>query len=107
MKPPLHLALPLLAACSAAEARPPIVFDEASLTRHRLEGETIVAVLASAGPPSAEVPVEVTISPQGEVVKARVDPEENREGADPAAALAAARQWTFRPFRYRGEAVAA
>jgi hypothetical protein len=95
----------LLAACAAAEARPPIVFDEASLVRHRLQGATTVAVPVDSS--RAEVAVQVTVSPRGEVVEARADPKRDHSGADPAAALAAVRRWTFRPFHYRGEAVAA
>jgi TonB family protein len=101
------VALPALAACTAAEARPPIGFDDATLARHRVEGETIVAVAESAGRPGAEVPIMVTISPEGQVVSARVDTEQVDEKADPAAALAAARRWKFRPFHYRGEPVPA
>lgn len=110
MKPRLLFPL-LLAACApaeaTAEARPPIVFDDASLVRHRLQGETSVAVPASTPWPRAEMPIQVTVSPEGGVVEARVDPKDNRAGVDPAAALAAVRRWTFRPFRYRGKAVAA
>lgn len=98
---------PLLAACAAAEARPPIGFDEDSLIRHRLKGESKVAVPGRAGVRGAEVPVAVTISPDGQVVSAKVDKKADYDKADPAAALAAALRWKFRPFRYRGEPVAA
>jgi hypothetical protein len=101
------LALPLLAACAAGEARPPIVFDSATLTRHRLEGEQSVDVAQSIGSPESGVPVTVTISPEGEVTLAEVNAKENYDKADPGPAVAAARGWKFRPFHYRGGAVAA
>jgi hypothetical protein len=107
MKAPYLFALPLLAVCTAAEARPPIVFDDATVARHRVEGETNVAVPASAGMSMAGVDVMVTISPQGEVVAAEADKRRNFEGPDPGPAIIAARRWKFRPFHYRGEAVAA
>lgn len=108
MKALLLFPLPLLAACAAAaQARPPIVFDGATLARHRLEGETSVAVPASAGAPMFGADVMVTVSPQGEVVAAKADRERNFEGADPGPALAAVRRWKFRPFLYRGKAVQA
>lgn len=107
MKRPYFLAVPLLAACAAAEARPPIVFDSATLVRHRQEGEQSVAVPRSIGSPWGGVPIAVTVSPEGEVTSARVDAEADYEKADPGPALAAARGWKFRPFLYRGAAVAA
>jgi hypothetical protein len=107
MKASFLVALPLLAAFAAAEARPPIVFGSDMLERHRLEGETKVALPGRAGPSTAQVPVMLTISPKGEVLDAKVDPKQDFGGSDPAAAIASARRWKFRPFRYRGEAVAA
>ncbi|HEU0099945.1 MAG TPA: DUF6438 domain-containing protein [Allosphingosinicella sp.] len=100
-------ALPLLAACTAAQARPPIVFDDATFVRHRLEGETRILVPAPARAPMFGADVMVTVSPEGRVVAAEADRNRNFEGADPAPAIAAARRWKFRPFHYRGEAVAA
>jgi hypothetical protein len=100
-------ALPLLAACAAAEARPPIGFGEESLLNHRLAGESSVVVPAAAGAAWSGVPVVVTISPAGEVVSAKLGGADYDKKADPAWALAAARRWKFRPFEYRGVAVAA
>ncbi|HEX8222224.1 MAG TPA: DUF6438 domain-containing protein [Allosphingosinicella sp.] len=97
----------LLAAAAPAQARPPIVFDEAVLLRHRLAGESSLAAPASALAPVSSVEVSVTISPHGDVVAAEADRKRNFEGADLAPALAAARLWKFQPFRYRGEPVAA
>ncbi|HEX8238589.1 MAG TPA: DUF6438 domain-containing protein [Allosphingosinicella sp.] len=95
-------ALPLAAVSGTVQARPPIGFSTESLLEHRLAGETSVVVPE----PRAweEVPVIVTISPTGEVTSAESDPKRNG-GPDPAPALAAARRWKFRPFRYRGEPV--
>ncbi|HEX9948472.1 MAG TPA: DUF6438 domain-containing protein, partial [Allosphingosinicella sp.] len=107
MKRPVLFAMPVLAACSAAQARPPIVFDDSTVARHRVQGEASVAVPASAGAAMSEVQVMLTISPTGEVVAAEVDKKRGLDGSDPALALAAARRWKFRPFRYRGEAVTA
>jgi hypothetical protein len=101
------LAMPLLAAFAAAGARPPMVFDSATLVRHRLEGEESVVVPAAIGPAWSGVRIFVTVSPDGEVTAARADGKLNDEKVDPGPALAAARRWRFRPFRYRGEAVAA
>lgn len=106
MKAKFLIAAALLAAGTAA-ARPPIVFDGASLKRHRVEGVAVLTVSGPAGASRAEIPVTVVISPQGDVVSASVDAEPDGEKVDPAAALAAARGWKFRPFRYRGEAVTA
>jgi hypothetical protein len=83
------------------------VFDDATLARHRLEGETNVAVPASAGSAMSGADIMVTVSPEGAVVAAVADRKRNFEGSDPGPALAAARRWKFRPFHYRGEAVAA
>jgi hypothetical protein len=108
MKAPFLFAVPLLFACAALTgARPPIGYDEDSLVRHRLEGETSVAVAESAGRPGSKVPVMVTISTQGQVVSAKLDKDGNYDKADPSAALATARRWKFRPFYYRGEPVTA
>lgn len=107
MKCSFLLALALSTAGAAAAPRPPIVFDEATLARHRLAGETNVAVPASAGPAMSGADIMVTVSPKGEVVAAEADGKRNFEGSDPKPALAAVRGWKFRPFLYRGEAVAA
>lgn len=96
-------ALPLAALCGTGEARPPIGFSPESLLEHRLAGETSVVVPKLRG--WEQVPVIVTISPTGEVTAAETDPKRNIGVTDPAPALAAARRWKFRPFRYRGEPV--
>ncbi len=83
------------------------MFGSASLLKHRLSGEESVAVPAAVGSPWSGVPVMVTVSPEGEVLSARIWEELNHDKADPGPALAAARQWKFRPFRYRGAPVAA
>ncbi|HYG49178.1 MAG TPA: DUF6438 domain-containing protein [Allosphingosinicella sp.] len=96
-------ALSLAVLCGTGEARPPIGFSTESLLDHRLAGETSVVVPKPRG--WQEVPVIVTISQTGEVTAAERDPKRNIGGAAPAPALAAARRWKFRPFRYRGEPV--
>ena len=98
-------ALPLAAVCGTGEARPPIGFSPESLLEHRLAGETSVVVPRADNADWVHVPVIVTISPTGEVVAAERDPKRNAGGPDPAPALATARRWKFRPFRYRGEPV--
>ncbi|HEX8126167.1 MAG TPA: DUF6438 domain-containing protein [Allosphingosinicella sp.] len=97
----------LLSASSAAGAPARIGFDSQTLLKHRLRGETRVVGRAGDEPTFSGIPVIVSISPEGDVTSARVDRDENDEDADPALALAAARRWKFRPFRYRGTAVAA
>jgi len=106
MKAGLLFPLFVAAFASAAGARPPIVFDDASLIRHRLQGETIIAAPASTGA-DMSTDVMVTVSPQGDVAAAEADRKRSIPAADPGPAIAAARRWKFRPFRYRGEAVAA
>jgi hypothetical protein len=98
-------ALSLAAVCGTAEARPPIGFSTESLLDHRLAGETSVVVPERRDAGWDEVPVIVTISPTGEVTEAESDPKRDTGGTDSAPALAAARRWKFRPFRYRGEPV--
>jgi hypothetical protein len=96
-------------ACGSAEpaAQAPIVFDSDSLLRHRIAGEQSVTVSATPEAGMIGVPIEVTISPEGAVIDARVDAAENYAGADPAPGVAAARAWRFRPFTYRGRPVVA
>jgi hypothetical protein len=100
-------AFALFTACAAAAPRGPIVFDDASLARHRIEGETVITMPQSAGSAMSRADIMVTISPEGEVVAAEPNEKRNFEGSDSKPALAAVRRWKFRPFHYRGEAVAA
>ncbi|HEV7660176.1 MAG TPA: DUF6438 domain-containing protein [Allosphingosinicella sp.] len=84
----------------------PIFFDDDSLLRHRIAGDSIVTQpmgrTAWGG-----FPVRVVISPAGAVIAARVDRQDNDRGVDTARAVAAARGWRFHPFTYRGRPVAA
>ena len=74
--------------------------------RHRIGGEQEIEVPTGAGPSFSGIPVIVTIAPDGSVADARPDPR-GLMGRDPTAAVAAARQWRFRPFSYRGQPVTA
>lgn len=107
MKRLFLIALPVLAACAAGAAQPPIVFDPQTVMKHRLAGEDTVAVPEGARGVWEGVTVIVTVSPEGKVVSAEFDAKENHDHADPRPALAAARSWRFRPFEYRGKPVAA
>src|SRR5205085_4843708 len=103
-----HIAVALLLVSCAAQAQPadPIGFDRDSLMRHRIGGEQEIEVPTGAGPSFSGIPVIVTIAPDGSVADARPDPR-GLMGRDPTAAVAAARQWRFRPFSYRGQPVTA
>jgi hypothetical protein len=99
--------LPLPGALPAAPDPQVIGFSEDMVEAHRLTGSRTVAVSSSklqGGAGDAEI--RVTIDTTGKVIDAR-DRGTNLRYSDPAAALAAARQWTFRPFQYRGRPVTA
>lgn len=101
---PILLLVGLPAACSPSGEV--VGFGGASLLRHRIAGAREVAAAPGVGR-AGIVDVSVDISPEGRVVAARADPEGRDERANAAAALAAARRWTFRPFFYAGEPVLA
>jgi hypothetical protein len=89
-----------------AQASVPIFFDDDSLRRHRIVGDSIVTQPMGRRAWGG-LQVRIVISPAGAVVDARVDREDNDRNVDPARAIAAARGWRFRPFTYRGRPVAA
>jgi len=102
----LGLLAPLWLLSSAQTAPDPQVigFPSAVVEAHRLSGSTTVIV-----PPSrhaGQVELQVMIDAAGKVSDVRADKSAGDFG-DPAPAIAAARQWTFRPFEYRGRPVAA
>jgi hypothetical protein len=100
------LAPLLLLSCTGAAPDPQVIgFPSALVETHRLAGSTIVAVpTAMAAGYAGEVRLIVTIDTRGNVTNAVAD----KSGAsfgEPAPAIAAARQWKFRPFEYRGHPV--
>lgn len=108
---PLRLAaLSLLFLAPDARSQPPaagpIGFDAETMRRHRIAGEQVVVLPRGGRSTAGDLAVEVIVSPEGEVVAARVDAEQNYRRVDPAPAIAAARLWRFRPFLYRGVPVA-
>ncbi|MEP9361153.1 DUF6438 domain-containing protein [Sphingomonas sp. KR3-1] len=104
----LGLLAPLALLLSAQTVPDPQVigFPSEVVEAHRLSGSTTIAVPAAKLQGYAgQVGIRVTIDTGGKVTDARA---EDRSGDfDPAPAIAAARQWTFRPFAYRGRPVAA
>ncbi len=103
----LGLLAPLLPPSAASAAPDPQVigFPDDIVEAHRLTGSRTVAVTSSkfhGGAGDAEI--RITIDSVGKVIDAR-DHGTDLRYANPAAALARARQWTFRPFQYRGRPV--
>src|SRR5207237_3948300 len=74
---------------------------------HRIAGEQFITLPPGRSGSLLGVPVSVTVSPAGEVIDAAPEEGESWQTEDRSPALAAARQWRFRPFTYRGLPVAA
>jgi TonB family protein len=108
---PLRLGLlaplSLLTAAQAAPDPQVIGFPEDVVEAHRLSGSATIAVPAAMAQKYAgQVGLRITIDTAGKVTDVRADGSAGDFG-DPAPAIAAARQWTFRPFQYRDHPVAA
>ncbi|HEX5183213.1 MAG TPA: DUF6438 domain-containing protein [Allosphingosinicella sp.] len=88
-------------ACAAADTVPRVGFS--NLQNRRIEGPT--SVVAKGAGAFEQLDVLVTVGVDGRVVEA--EPADNHWRLDPAPALAAVRQWRFRPPRFDGKPVIA
>lgn len=102
------LSTVLILSCSIsrveAESRR-IGFYRDVIEANRISGQTLVEV--GSVERASEVTVQVEIGPNGRVLKARVDHDDDVSIADAAPAVAAVREWRFRPFHFKGSAVTA
>lgn len=98
------LLLPVAALAQPAQ----VGFGETDTLAHRLAGEDVVE--SEQALPLGRIRVRVTVPPTGEVIDAKLLPDNDPDelsSADSAAAIAAAKRWRFEPFTYRGTPVTA
>src|ERR1044072_7705755 len=96
------LVLGAAALLQSAGVTGPVGFRQETLRDHRVGGDTSVETPANGHDGFREIEVTVTIGTDGIVTDARAARTGNRDGEDPAPALAAARAPRVRPLTYRG-----
>jgi hypothetical protein len=106
-------SLASLTCCSSGSAAPNarrIGFWKDVIASHRITGRDRVRVDSRTDASAAAfdgIDVQVEIGPAGDVLRAYVERDGNEGGADPEPAIAAVRQWRFRPFEFEGAPVVA
>lgn len=102
----LGLLAPLaLLCCAQAAPQPEVIgFPSDVVEAHRLTGSTTIATSLPNVSFAGDAHLRVTIDTGGNVTDVSVD-KSGLNLSDPAPAIAAARDWKFRPFEYRGRPV--